>query len=218
MPSDTTRRSLTLALLLAPLLIATPAVAQNGHAHTHDGSRSHGGSWQGHSQAGVNGHPPGGPNAPPPGGPNGHPPSGPNGHPPGGPHAPPPSPPPGGPHGHPPGGPPPPHHSGGTVYYPGGNPNWWHGNVAFVGYVGPRPGYYYAPSYGYYAVSPAYSTKLWIVGSTVPASFQSYVVVNPAMYGLPIATTGYRWIYVNTNMVLIRRSSGVVIRSVPRVW
>ena len=35
--------------------------------------------------------------------------------------------------------------------------------------------------------------------------------------GLTVAPAGYRWIYVNNNITLINRS-GVIVRSVPRVW
>ena len=97
------------------------------------------------------------------------------------------------------------------------NPNWWHGHPGFAGYHGPRQGYYYAPHHGYYVVPRTYWGRTWVVGATVPASMRVYVVSNPAFYGLTVAPAGYRWIYVNNNITLINRS-GVIVRSVPRVW
>lgn len=106
---------------------------------------------------------------------------------------------------------------GRTVHYDRNNPNWWHGHPGFNGYHGVRHGYYYAPGYGYYHAHGYYG-RAWVVGVTVPVAFRSYVVVNPAFYGLAVAPVGQSWIYVNNNIVLINRSSGVIIRTVPRVW
>jgi Ni/Co efflux regulator RcnB len=45
-----------------------------------------------------------------------------------------------------------------------------------------------------------------------------YYVVNPAYYGLAVAPAGHAWIYANGSIVLASRTTGVIVRTVPRVW
>ncbi|WP_343698971.1 RcnB family protein [Caulobacter sp.] len=132
---------------------------------------------------------------------------GPGGHPP---HA---APPPKG--GRPPHVAPPPH---GVVVVDRGQPGWWRGHPGFVSYVGPRPGYYYAPGYGYYAIPRGYTRTTWVVGATLPPMMRSYVVISPAVYGLAPAPVGCGWYYAGANIVLVRLSTGVIIQSVAGGW
>lgn len=99
-----------------------------------------------------------------------------------------------------------------------GRPGWWHGHPHFVGYVGPRPGHYYAPGYGYYAVPRGYARSIWVVGGTLPPVMRSYVVVSPAIYGLAPAPAGYGWYYAGTNIVLAALATGVIVQSVAGGW
>jgi|GEM_PF-3871716 len=99
-----------------------------------------------------------------------------------------------------------------------GQPGWWHGHAAFVGYTGPRAGYYYAPGYGYYAIPVGYAHTTWVVGVTLPPPMRTYVVIQPADYGLPAPPPGYNWYYAGTNFVLVSVSSGVIVRSVSGGW
>jgi hypothetical protein len=102
-------------------------------------------------------------------------------------------------------------------WYPG-NPGWWHGHPDFVGYVGVRRGYYFAPGYGYYPVASAYYGRVWVVGAVLPVELRRYYVVNPGYYGLAVAPAGHAWIYANGSIVLASRTTGVIVRTVPRVW
>jgi Ni/Co efflux regulator RcnB len=99
-----------------------------------------------------------------------------------------------------------------------GRPGWWRGNPAFVGYAGIRPGYYYAPGYGYYAVPRAYARTAWVVGATLPLPMRRYAVVEPAAYGLRPPPFGYGWYYAGTNFVLVAGGSGVIVQSVAGGW
>lgn len=99
-----------------------------------------------------------------------------------------------------------------------GNPNWWRGHPDFVGYVGVRRGYYFAPGYGYYPVPAAYYGRTWAVGTTLPVALRRYYVVNPAFYGLAVAPAGHAWIYANGHVVLASRTTGVIVRTGPRIW
>lgn len=126
------------------------------------------------------------------------------------------------PHGHP-APPPPPSHGhraphGGVVVVNRGQAGWWRGYPGFAAYAGPRVGFYYAPGYGYYAIPRGYTQTSWAVGTTLPSTMHRFVVVQPASYGLAVASPGYRWYYAGTNFVLVRASNGVIVRSVAGGW
>ena len=72
------------------------------------------------------------------------------------------------------------------------NSNWWRGRSDFRGYNGPRAGYWYAPSYGYYRVEPRYSNYRWRTGGYLPYQYRNYYVRDPNVYGLREAPRGYR--------------------------
>lgn len=95
---------------------------------------------------------------------------------------------------------------------------WWRGHPGFVGYRGPRAGYYFAPGHGYYAVPRANLHTTWVVGHTLPVTMQRYVVINPLRFGLAPPPAGQRWFYAGPNFVLARSSSGVIVRSVAGGW
>lgn len=97
-------------------------------------------------------------------------------------------------------------------------PGWWRGQPAFVGYVGPRRGYYFAPGYGYYVIPPRYVGRPFVAGVVLPVPMRTYVVVEPAMYGLAPAPAGYAWYYAGTGMVLAAISTGMIVQSVAGGW
>jgi hypothetical protein len=105
-----------------------------------------------------------------------------------------------------------------TVIVDRGRPGWWRGNPAFVGYAGPRPGYYYAPSYGYYRVPGAYYGRPFVAGVVLPPPIRRYVVVDPVGYGLRPAPVGYSWYYAGTSLVLASIATGVIAQSVAGGW
>lgn len=118
--------------------------------------------------------------------------------------------------GHRPPPPPPRYHS--TVVIDRSRPGWWRGNPAFVGYIGPRPGYYFAPGYGYYPVPRGYTGRVFVVGTVVPPPMRTYVVVRPTVYGLRPPPPGYRWYYAGTSFVLAATSNGVIVQAVVGGW
>ncbi|WP_375286434.1 RcnB family protein [Sphingomonas sp.] len=85
-------------------------------------------------------------------------------------------------------------------------------------YRGARPGYHYAPGYGYYTVPPAYYGRTWAVGAVVPVGLRRYYVPVPAVYGLPPAPIGYNWIFAGNRVVLVVGHTGVVVRVGPVFW
>lgn len=72
------------------------------------------------------------------------------------------------------------------------NRNWWRGRSDFRGYNGPRAGYWYAPSYGYYRVEPRYSGYRWRTGGYLPSQYRTYYVRDPYFYGLREAPRSMR--------------------------
>lgn len=85
-------------------------------------------------------------------------------------------------------------------------------------YHGPRRGFYFAPGYGYYPIPPAYARTRWVVGVYVPAPLRTYVVVDPLVYGLPVAPPGLRWIYVGNRIALVRTGNGMIVQLGPVFW
>lgn len=98
------------------------------------------------------------------------------------------------------------------------NREWWRGRPEFVGYVGLRPGYGFAPGYGYYRIAPAYYARRWAIGAYVPVELRRYVVINPTFYRLPAPPRGYVWVYVGNDIALIAVASGLITEIVRSVW
>lgn len=97
-------------------------------------------------------------------------------------------------------------------------PGWWRGDPAFAGYVGPRPGYYFAPGYGYYIAPPGDAPPAWVVGIALPLPMRRYIVVEPTVYGLAPPPPGYGWYYAGTSFVLAQSATGVIVQSVAGGW
>jgi Ni/Co efflux regulator RcnB len=98
------------------------------------------------------------------------------------------------------------------------NRDWWRGRSEFRDYRGPRSGYWYAPGYGYYRVDPRYARSVWRRGAYVPPAYRSYYVRDPAFYGLRAPPPGYRWVYLDNNLVLMAVATGLIADIVANAW
>ena len=75
-------------------------------------------------------------------------------------------------------------------------------------YRGARPGYWYAPGYGYY---PQVRGHAWRRGAYVPSAYRGYYVQDPYYYGLRAPPRGHRWVYADGNFVLMALASGLIV-------
>jgi len=91
------------------------------------------------------------------------------------------------------------------------NRNWWRDHRYFRGYNGRRSGYYFAPGYGYYHVEPRYYGRRWNRGHYLPRAYRSYYVQDPYFYGLRPAPHGYRWVYVDDDLLLVSLTTGLIL-------
>lgn len=82
-------------------------------------------------------------------------------------------------------------------------------------YRGARPGYWYAPGYGYKRVERG---AAWRKGAYVPRSYRGYYVQDPNYYGLRPAPRGQRWIYADGNFVLMAVASGLIAQVVANAY
>ena len=83
----------------------------------------------------------------------------------------------------------------------------WRDRAEWRSYRGARPGYWYAPGYGYYPVTHGYT---WRRGGYVPRGYRTYYVQDPYYYGLAPAPRGYRWVYADGNFVLMALATGLI--------
>ena len=103
------------------------------------------------------------------------------------------------------------HHDNGNHYgqykhYDRGHADSWQGRPEWSAYHGARPGYWYAPGYGYHPVG----RYAWRRGAYVPTTYRSYYVQDWGYYGLRAPPAGYRWIYADGNFVLMAVASGLI--------
>ena len=82
----------------------------------------------------------------------------------------------------------------------------WRGRAEWRDFRGVRPGYWFAPGYGYRPVS----RFGWRRGAYVPAPYRGYYVQDWRYYGLRSPPPGYRWIYADGNFVLMAVASGLI--------
>lgn len=90
------------------------------------------------------------------------------------------------------------------------NRDWWRGRGDFRDYRGPRSGYWYAPSYGYYRVEPRYYGQRWQRGHYLPHAYRTYYVRDPYVYGLRPAPRGYRYVHAGSDILLIAVATGLI--------
>lgn len=88
----------------------------------------------------------------------------------------------------------------------------WRDRAEWRSYRGARPGYWYAPGYGYRPMDRRIST--WRRGGYVPVAYRSYYVQDPVYYGLAPAPRGHRWVYANNNFVLMSTRNGLIAQIV----
>ncbi len=82
----------------------------------------------------------------------------------------------------------------------------WRSRAEWREFRGPRPGYWYAPGYGYRPVGH-YG---WARGHYVPVVYRHYYVQDWGYYGLRPPPPGYRWIYADGNFVLMAVATGLI--------
>ena len=68
------------------------------------------------------------------------------------------------------------------------------------------------------ALAEAAERRARAKAAVLPVELRRYYVVNPGYYGLAVAPAGHAWIYANGSIVLASRTTGVIVRTVPRVW
>jgi Ni/Co efflux regulator RcnB len=88
--------------------------------------------------------------------------------------------------------------------------NTWRDRAEWRSYRGARPGYWYAPGYGYRQMDRRYARYDWRRGAYVPRAYRSYYVQDPYYYGLRAPPPGHRWVYANNNFVLMALTSGLI--------
>jgi Ni/Co efflux regulator RcnB len=83
----------------------------------------------------------------------------------------------------------------------------WRGRAEWRAYRGARPGYWYAPGYGYRPLATRHS---WRRGAYLPVAYRRYYVQDPYYYGLRPAPPGYRWVYADGDFVLMALATGLI--------
>ncbi len=82
----------------------------------------------------------------------------------------------------------------------------WRDRAEWRDFRGPRPGFWFAPGFGYRPVSHFG----WRRGAYVPAAYRGYYVQDWGYYGLRPPPPGYRWIYADGNFVLMAVATGLI--------
>ena len=82
----------------------------------------------------------------------------------------------------------------------------WRDRAEWRDFRGARPGFWFAPGYGYRPVSHFG----WRRGGYVPVNYRGYYVQDWGYYGLRPPPPGYRWIYADGNFVLMAVASGLI--------
>lgn len=98
------------------------------------------------------------------------------------------------------------------------NRNWWRGRADFKGFAGRRAGYWYRPGVGYFRPDPRWYGYSWRVGGHVPFAYRGYYVADPYFYGLPTAPYGYRYVYLDNNIVLMSVATGLIAQVLANVY
>lgn len=98
------------------------------------------------------------------------------------------------------------------------NRNWWQGRNEFRGYNGRRAGFWYAPGYGYRQIDRRWAGYRWARGGVVPYGYRNFYVQDPYFYNLRPAPYGYRWVYVDNNVVLMAMATGLIADIVYNVY
>ncbi|MBW8815439.1 MAG: RcnB family protein [Caulobacterales bacterium] len=95
----------------------------------------------------------------------------------------------------------------GDLRYDRGRAESWRDRAEWREFHGARPGYWYAPGYGYRPVSRHHA---WRRGAYVPGPYRHYYVSDYRYYGLRAPPPGYRWVYADGNFVLMALATGLI--------
>ena len=95
---------------------------------------------------------------------------------------------------------------------------WWRGDPGFYDYRGERPGFYFAPGYGYYAIPRGYADRPFVAGVALPIPMRRYGVAEPGVYGLRPPPRGYGWYYAGNSFVLASVATGMIVQAIAGGW
>jgi Ni/Co efflux regulator RcnB len=93
--------------------------------------------------------------------------------------------------------------------YDRGRADSWRGRAEWRDFRGARPGYWYAPGYGYRPYDARYRNA-WRRGGYVPPAYRGYYVQDWGYYGLRAPPPGYRWVYADGNFVMMAAATGLI--------
>lgn len=93
------------------------------------------------------------------------------------------------------------------------NHDWWRGRSDFrgFGFNGRRAGFWFRPGVGYVRIDPRFAGFRWRVGGVVPFAYRSYYVADPFYYGLRPAGRGFRYVWLDNNIVLMSLATGQIV-------
>ncbi|MBA3810882.1 MAG: RcnB family protein [Caulobacteraceae bacterium] len=98
------------------------------------------------------------------------------------------------------------------------NHDWWRGRADFRGFNGRRAGFWFRPGFGYVRIDPRYAGFRWRVGGRVPVAYRRFYVSDPFFYGLSPAPYGYRYVYLDNNIVLMSLATGLITQVVSDIY
>ena len=92
-----------------------------------------------------------------------------------------------------------------------GDHGWWRGRPEWRDYNGERPGFWYAPGYGYYPVEHALWRHDWRRGEYLPEAYRHRVVTNWAWFGVRPPPRGYAWVWCGRQIAMVSQGSGLIL-------
>jgi Ni/Co efflux regulator RcnB len=95
---------------------------------------------------------------------------------------------------------------GRDMHYDRAHAESWQSRAEWRDFHGVRPGFWFAPGYGYRPVSHFG----WRRGAYVPIGYRAYYVQDWGYYGLRPPPPGYRWIYADGNFVMMAAATGLI--------
>ncbi|HWE47927.1 MAG TPA: RcnB family protein [Caulobacteraceae bacterium] len=99
----------------------------------------------------------------------------------------------------------------GAQHWTRGDRTWWRGRAEWRDYKGERPGFSYAPGYGYYPVDRAVAAHAWRRGEYLPETYRHRVVADWAYFGVRSPPRGYAWVWCGRQIALVSQSSGLIL-------
>ncbi len=95
---------------------------------------------------------------------------------------------------------------------------WMAQRPEFRAYAGSRPGFWFAPGYGYFQIGPHFRGATWRVGGVVPWQLRNYTVADPWFYGVQPAPAGFRWVWLDHDIALINLRSGAIVQLILNIF